>query len=624
MPTTRPTMIEVAKRGAEFVRNGGVPVVLGILVLSFVVSCALNPAWIYNTIGLKDEWAYFGTFLNPVHMRKVYPAHPAGDLLPLILTGGAYYHLFPAFWANFFLKMTYFVVAGFVMFEILKMEFSVRTAILGTAAFLASKELLFAIGSDYPLGMVCVLQTCILYFTLRAAALESPRARGNLFCAGFLYSMSVFTALLSLVYLPAIFVLYCGKSWQIRKSFARDWVQRCGAFALGAILGFLALCLIHHAYTGHFIFFANTLNKARTFLLEKPHQKPFSLRNDWLTLPICALLAAAVSCGWAWFAHRKTLRGLLESRSALMVAGAMGAYAALAYVEFKKKTGTISDPFYFDQTLPFTYLALSGLLFRGCESIPRKTFFTTVLLFIVGSFFLFWMSTYFESYRFRISARDVRVFLIVCASLSLALWLSYFRPRRQRLATKPVSVLGFARATIAFVKRRRAVALVGLLLALFSIVNFSSLSNQRIRQFSGTNALITSRKLAFDLTADWVRLMNRLDPEREAYLWYDASGNCDHWSALAAASHYWQGRVFNEQFPVANAPIGEMGIIEPSRLWGRRILIMSSREDLMDDARENLRKLGSRIDYTGIQVFYSAGDNYFSVQICTFAPLGGP
>jgi len=232
------------------------------------------------------------------------------------------------------------------------------------------------------------------------------------------------------------------------------------------------------------------------------------------------------------------------------------------------------------------------LLFRLCEGIPRKTFIATSLIFIFGSLSLFWISTHL-GYRHMFSMKSVKVIIIVSELFAL-------------------------------VKLGRAEALVGSLLWLFSIVNFSSPANEKVRQFSGVNKLITSRKLAFDLTADWVRLMNRLDPERQAYLWYDSSGDCDQWSGLAAASHYWQGRVFNERFPEAISPIGEIGIIEPSHLWGRRILIMTSREDLMAKARENLRKLGTRIDCTGSEVFRSPVDEYFSVQCCTFAPLSAP
>ena len=561
-----------------------------VLIITFLISLRINTAWIYNVALSADQWAYFGTFLNPIHMRLVYSSHPIGDLLPLILPAGIFYHFLSPFLANFFFKMTCFVVTGFFSFKTLRMEFGRNTAIIGTIAFLSSQNLLFAIGTDYPQGVVMIYFLCSIYFILRAADQDTKQPTIPLLFVGFFFSMAVSTAFLSLVLITVLGTLFIGKILQQTGRLNLGECVRSGIlFLVGFLIGILLLCSLHYSYTGQFVFFGNTLQKAKYFLTIHPHSKSFSLSMSWLIVPFCTCLAGLVFVLKQKILRKMDFKEILQDRGLLMVLGLVVGLCALAYVEFVRKTGTLSDPFYFNQTLPITFLAFSGMFFVFSEKMRPRIFTCVATFFAAASFLLFWWTTS--------STYSPAAFATFYHSLPLYHYPLFF-----------LLLLGI----VALINKNNFSTVV--FIGLFLIINITPPSHRSIRHIE----TIPSQRFTLELTADWVNLMNQLDPERQAYLWYDQAGNEIQLQSFASASHYCQGRVYNESFPAVNVVFGEMGIINPVDLINKEVLILTASENLISVAENNLAAMNISLTCRKVADFRSATDLYFSIYSCSF------
>jgi len=560
-----------------------------VLIITFLISSRINTAWIYNLAWSVDEWAYFGAFLNPIHMRLVYSSHPIGDLLPLILPAGIFYHFLSPFLANFFFKMTCFVVTGFFSFKTLRMEFGRNTAIIGTIAFLSSQNLLFAIGTDYPQGVVMIYFLCSIYFILRAADQDVKQPTIPLLFAGFFFSMAVSTAFLSLVLITVLGTLFIGKILQQTGRLNLGECVRSGIlFLVGFLIGILLLGLLHYSYTGQFVYFGNTLQKAKYFLTIAPHPKPFYLSNSWLIVPFITCLAGLVFVLKQRILRKMDFKEILRDRGLLMVLGLAVGLCTLAYVEFVKRTGTLSDPYYFNQTLPITFLAFSGMFFVYSEKVRLRIFTCIATFFAAASFLLFWWTTR-PTYSPAAFA-NLYTFPLYYYPLFFLLFLGIFALTNKN-----------SFSTVVFI-------------GLFLIINITPPSYAAIRHIEA----IPSRRYALELTADWVDLMNQLDPERQAYLWYDRAGNEIQLQTFAAASHYWQGRVYNESFPAVNVPMGEMGIINPVDLKNKEVLVLTASKNLISVAMNNLAAMNIGLTCRKVADFRSATDLFFSIYSCSF------
>lgn len=570
---------------------------IAVLIISFLISLGINTAWIYNVDWNLDEWAYFGTFLNPIHMRLVYPSHSIGDLLPLILPAGIFYHFLSPFLANFFFKMTCFVVTGFFSFKTLHMEFGRNTAIIGTIAFLSSQNLLFAIGTDYPQGVVMIYFLFSIYFILKAADQDIKQRTIPLLLAGFVFSMAVSTAFLSLVLITVLGTLFIGKILQqAGRLNLGDCVRSGILFLVGFLIGILLLCSLHYSYTGQFVYFGSTLQKAKAFLTTVPHPKPFSISYSWLIIPFYTCLAALCFVLIQKMLRKMAFKEMLRDRGLLMVLGLVVGLCTFAYVEFVKKTGTLSDPFYFNQTLPITFLAFSGMFFVFSEKMRPRIFTCIATFFAAASLLLFWWAAS--------STHGPATLATLCPFPHHYCRLFFL------LFFGVVALILFFGVALINKNSFSTVVFMGL----FLIINIAPPSSAAIR---ATEA-IPSRRFTLELIADWVNLMNQLDPERQAYLWYTRAGNGIQLQSFAAASHYWQGRVYNESFPEVNVPIGEMGIMNPVELKNKVVLVLTANENLISVAEKNLAAMNISLTCWKVADFRSSAELYFSVYRCSF------
>ncbi len=560
-----------------------------ILTAVFVCSVLLNSEWIYNATGWVDGWAYLGAKIHPIHMRQVYPEHPLGDLLPMLLPPAPLYALFSPFVANFIYRWGCFVLAGQLMFRTVEREFGTRSAVLTTTLFLASKDFLSATGSDYALGNVMIYYLLTIFLMLGSVAkedlprpvTEAARERRWLFLAGVAFAMCVSTAFLSSVYCVPLAVLYLGKRRLKDGRFQVTAVKNTLFPTLGFISGVLLLCATHFTYTGNFVYFQGTFDKVTRYLSTGRASSSISYAKDWLAIPIYTLASLAALC-----LHRRT-RELVRGMPLVIAMGSLSGLAMLIYLQVARNQASVSDPYYFSQTLPLTFVAMAGVLIRPwADGLSRKAFGRGAILLAALNLAWFWYSTITPRHTFFMAeARPWTALLVAVVMAGLI------------LLRKPALALAAIASLVMMINRNPQLA--------------DELFPER-----GRTADVPTRQVAMQLSMDWLKMMERVDPERKGFLWYDSAGEKSPRVMLASVSHFWQLRVYNEHYPQLDIQIGEHPTIMPEQLVRQPLIVMSDDRTTLDQARRSLRDRGVDSRCESMGDFASGGKKFFEVVRC--------
>ena len=521
-----------------------------------------NPAWIYSPPNYVDGWCYVGHYTRMAAMRRAFPTHPSGDLLSIILPAAALYKLFPPLLANLLFKLGTWLAAVFIFFLLARRETTLRSAICATGSLGLYKYMMIAAGTDYTDGKALLYFMASLYAVSRALDGESGKTRW-LCAAGAFYQCYVSTAFLGLVYMPLALLFYLGKcSYCGQKAKLRD----AGAFLLGFITAALALCCIHLSYTGHFIYFENTVRKALAFL--SAHRAGTASQLHWLVLPLY-LMAFAAARILLKFHAGETARQVLLSRETVLQSLSAAGFCLALFLQCSRHQETVTNARYFTHLIPVIFIALAATLEPLLEELTESAFHKTIFI-LTG---LLFASFLFDS------------------------WL---RPPQNSMLTallSPWCLAAWLAAGMFLLSRKRYGLMLLFMLALVCVCNFSPKDSEFLYYKQGLplTGAITSRREAFTAALGWLAVADRLDPQREKFLWYNASSEL-YLKDWAAASHLWQGRVYNEAFPESNAPIGEMGVIPPQAMSGKRLLVLTPEPKQIASAQKDFAANGLALD----------------------------
>src|SRR5262249_34743869 len=134
---------------------------------------AANSAWIFTGPGWIDPWVYFGFFRHLVEYKSVlFPKLYYGSRLAWILPGYVAYHVFSPKVANLVLHFTFYYVAIFSLYALLKRATTSANALLVTVLLGSYSRFLAAIGWDYVDG------AGIAYFLLALALVARATEKG--------------------------------------------------------------------------------------------------------------------------------------------------------------------------------------------------------------------------------------------------------------------------------------------------------------------------------------------------------------------------------------------------------------------------------------------------------------
>jgi len=181
--------------------------ILALIVAITISALALisNSSWLFNPYGWVDHWAYLGHSLDLRNLRDVYPSDPSGDLLPVIWPSAFLYYLFPNVAASYLHGALNLFLSTFLLFQITSKNFGKKEAYLLSTMWLGSQYALTSLGASYPTGSVIVYLLLTIFF-LQKNSSRKTRLYVNLVLASIAFTLSFYSALLSIIYLPGLFL----------------------------------------------------------------------------------------------------------------------------------------------------------------------------------------------------------------------------------------------------------------------------------------------------------------------------------------------------------------------------------------------------------------------------------
>lgn len=540
---------------------------LGFSAILFLLYFIIKPNWIYNNIGWVDGWAYTGFFFDLKQLREFYPTHPAGDLLPLTLIGHFFYSVFQPFWANFIFKFCRFVLLGYMIFKTIEIETDRKTALLTTTFMFATLQTLVAIQSDYTDGMVIFYLTATIFSIVKAYEIEIKKIW--IFLSGLFFSMSVFTAILSVVNIVPLFLLIAFKTWQKNKKL-KSIILSALLFIFGFMTAAGMLSLISYLMFGTVYFFESTIVKMFSFLgetrgvqnlkqiIEDGGALIFFLTPFILTIPVALSIKEN---------KEKYAPNLIYF---IMFLASLSIYS---YLQFIRHQETISNIFYINHIVPFFITAVGICFFYPwIKALSGKNYIIILITsLLTGISVLFKFNSY-----------------LIIILLGLYLLIKSFKEKREILS----------------------IVFIFIFFAIFAnfnsnpkwggwLVNKYRQGDVRIRLKNYINA-----------DATWIDYIKIVDPKREKYLWYNANKNW-HMRGLSSSSHLWQGRLLNEEMPDINGKvIGGMAV--PIEKINNLILLGQSEIEV----KEGINAINNKFNCQAVKLIYGKEPIYLYVTEC--------
>jgi len=349
-PATRSAALVLLERGA--------PALL--ILLLPVVLLAANSSWIFTGMGWIDAWVSFGYFQHlAAYKSTLFPDLYYGSRLPWILPGNLAYRLFEPKTANYVLHFTFYYLAAFSLYYLLKRAAGRRNALLGAVLFGTYGPFLSAIGRDYVDG------AGMTYFLLAlAAAARATETRRQLWLmiSGIAGLAMCYTNLFLVAFLPFVpglylFMTYAGVNRRLLDSLKDVAVW----FGAGAVVVSAVLGGINYTLDRHFWFYWPSIH---WMLVGRPHPNPWVTHGwgwmhkaGWLGIPAAATLASLA------YVVRDAVRRILTLHRlrTFFVLQFLASAAGMMAWQVIGSTG-LSLSFYASYLIPPMFLAIGCLL----------------------------------------------------------------------------------------------------------------------------------------------------------------------------------------------------------------------------------------------------------------------
>lgn len=582
-------------------------ILAGCLVIFFITRL-IYPMWIYNPTGWVDGFAYLGHFLSMQSLRLAMPEASSGDLVALIFPASLLYKLFSPIVANILFKSAGYCLSLTVIFLSIEILFNWQSALLTIVYLSTYKYFLIAMGSDYTDGRVILYFSASIYFLLAS----ENKKQIFLIISGFLYFCAVNVAILALCYLPLLIIIslsgcevgrdgrgssnrlqnqlshYLEKLWKLT-------LYRAGAyFILGCIFAYIFLMIVHFSYTGSWMFMANSVNKLFQFVQQNRVPAGTSYEScSYLYLPIFILISLPI---FLYLTFQKGAEldpgfmGVGVNNVIVVYVTLFSAILGFFFLQLKFHQETITNVYYFNQLMPIIFLGLGSLFYVVIEKLRRAIILAAGLIMLILGLLIFRV-TVNNPYIEGVSHHHINSAMIETIYLALLLIMMIFL----------------------FKFRFGLLAMLLVSLCVIEMRPWGS-TQLSINEFNTVN----NREKIFLLTVPWVRLIERMDPSRQALLWYKAGDGLSFMSSFAAASHLWQGRVFNESFPNPHGDIpgSANGGMPIESLKNRKIIVMTEDGSLVEKAQKNLREAGLDFICGEPAQVGAAGSFHFDVYEC--------
>jgi hypothetical protein len=463
-------------------------------------------------------------------------------------------------------------------------------------------EVLWYIGSDYSGGRLVVYFTLTLCVSLWCAKTRSKNSIWLAGACGALICLMISTVLLSVIYIPIIGVFYFLAA---RIEGTRDFKRLLFCSGAGFAVTFLGLCLLHFSYTDSFWYLANSVTKATQFMgVNRRHNVSFWHGNPFnilaFVLGMLTLLDLLRRC------VRQQHRGerfRLDYSIVLQLPNVL-ALIGMTAIEFGKDQELISNFGYFDHTIPLWFLALAGVFSEKLNSLSLRLCGLLVMLLFLGGLAILWCKYSFDlTFPFIVFSDGATQIFVSTVKYSLLIWCSFV----------------FGGLSLLFCRAPILSAVAPTLTVLFC----NTICMPRAGWYpiipteSNFQRSLLTPEQNIEATVEWLRLVNEIDPDRKALLWF--SWFTDQYGPLyrqfSAASHFWQMRLVNQTFPKLRRPIAEADSRPATIPSTGTILIMSSKRDAFEAANVAFLDAGRQL-WLIKKIPFSYQGVSFSVYLC--------
>jgi hypothetical protein len=375
--------------------------VILIIILYVLLASIINESWLYDPYGWPDHWGYFGEIFSYPKLLEIYPFHPASELLPTILPTALFYKIFQPFLANLLRDIFFLSTFLSVLFLYLKRIADTFTSLV--VVFIAGgyQYLLTAIGSNYPEGSVIFFYMGALYLASIARQENKKTFLNPLFLSAIFFAFMVYSAILSVSYLPSLFLLYVLKFNDSQYSIYSVLKKRTFDFLKNYLIGFslvtLLFSIFYYPYS-HRFFYSSNIQKLFGFVSGGYTTPPFRLwlaDASWLIIPS----AIAISCAIYLLVQALRLKKLdkfirsLEERHIILLINII-CLIVMLFINIVIKQWSLQF-LYFNQLLPVFFLGLGVLLYNPNSNLKKsKEYFGVAIVFLVSLFSLYVLNHY--------------------------------------------------------------------------------------------------------------------------------------------------------------------------------------------------------------------------------------
>lgn len=355
-----------AKRNAKKFEPKAILAVIVALTIS-ALALISNSSWLFNPYGWVDHWGYLGHSLDLTNLRDVYPNDPSGDLLPVIWPSAFLYYLFPSAAASYLHGALNLSLSTFLLFQITWKNFGKKEAFLVSTMWLGSQYTLTSLGASYPTGSVIVYLMLTIFFLQRISN-SKTRLYLNLVLASIAFTLSFYSALLSIIYLPGLILfaaLYSQEKISIRNiKLLKGLILFLSIFIITTVV----LQIVYSIY-GEGFFFENNVKKLMDFTVGNAYRAPAF--SQWLPTATWLILPMLICGVQILMLIRKKKSQKLPHHYFAFIALSITTFAAQVSVNLFVNQWSLQF-MYFNQTLGLYFVSLAAVIAMFFMSITQK------------------------------------------------------------------------------------------------------------------------------------------------------------------------------------------------------------------------------------------------------------
>lgn len=553
--------------------------VLLLLALPWIVQLGYD-AWLYLSMKTCiDPWVYTGYAVNFSHHYHLFPNAYYGTRLAAILPAAGVHHLLTPAAANLVLRLGLFYLSAGVLYLLLRELGGRRAALIGSLFLCGATPFLHSIGWDYPDGFANLYQLSLLLLTVAARRGRwglSLAASGA--CAVAMVNCNLFLG----SYLPLLAGWYLVLNRLHRRN---SLLLSAACFAAGAVACYLLIGAVHARLGNVFWWHLPSTQLANNLTSQgNPWRKDWSewaAKATWLALPVVtALGAAAMLLISLW-------RGTVRARPVPALCQLMLLLAVALMVFWEMRGQPVLLYWYYSSYLvPLTCLAAGMQGGRLAEALSPGKF-----AWLFAATFMVWLSPlavfgHSPELRSLVPLGLLAVLLVGGAAL-IALLLCCW---------KRLLVPGYV-----------------LFMLALAMANGNDL-HQRSRNKSAQLASVRYQD-AYLAAIKGCKIIRAWENGGLIRMWYDLEERQDEAAGVQIGVVYrsvgfaylWGYSIYNEEFPSLDIAANKTRItIDPHR----HILLLSSRADALEKARQVLQTKGFGLKLLDTAEVHQAGLSY--------------